>query len=110
MRLALLTLAAAVLLAAPAGAQQTAAAGESAPTEVTGVDVPGQTAPPAEEDPTVCRKVAVTGSRISTQKVCKKQSEWDVQAKRRMGGGGDVGMSDCGGGAGCEIHPLPSSN
>ena len=109
MRLALITLAAAALLAAPAGAQQTDAAPDPGPTEVTGVDVPGQAEPKVEEDPTICRKVAVTGSRISTQKVCKKQSEWAVQAKRRSGGGGDIIQTDCGGGSGCEIHPLPST-
>ena len=109
MRLALIALAATALLAAPAGAQQTEATSDAAPTEVTGVDVQGQAEPKVEDDPTICRKVAVTGSRISTQKVCKTKSEWAVEAKRRVGGRGDINQTDCGGGSGCEIHPLPST-
>jgi hypothetical protein len=40
----------------------------------------GQTEAP-KEDPTVCKKFKTTGSRLPTEKICKKQSEWDAEAE-----------------------------
>jgi hypothetical protein len=34
-----------------------------------------------KEDKVVCKKYKTTGSRLATEKVCKKQSEWDLEAE-----------------------------
>ncbi|MDO8900389.1 MAG: hypothetical protein Q7V15_03450 [Phenylobacterium sp.] len=107
MRHVLLATLAAILLAGPAAAQETPPP-QGPATEVSGVNVDGETPPVPQTDPVICRRVESTGSRISTQKVCKPKSEWVAQSRRRSGGG-DVNQSDCGGPSGCEIYALPST-
>jgi hypothetical protein len=38
-------------------------------------------ATPPAEDKVVCKKYKTTGSRLATEKICKKQSEWDAEAE-----------------------------
>lgn len=36
----------------------------------------------ADESPVVCKRVAVTGSRVKKEKVCKTQRQWDAYSQR----------------------------
>lgn len=36
----------------------------------------------AEENPVVCKRVAVTGSRVKKEKVCRTQREWETYTQR----------------------------
>lgn len=36
----------------------------------------------AEENPVVCKRLAVTGSRVKKEKVCKTQREWETHSQR----------------------------
>jgi hypothetical protein len=36
----------------------------------------------AEENPVVCKRIAVTGSRVKKEKVCKTQREWNAGTQR----------------------------
>jgi hypothetical protein len=76
---------AAVLFTGPAFAQdQTATPASPAPAATSAPAVPAAMAQAAQatpatmpaEDPVVCRSQPVTGSRLGTQRVCAKQSEW----------------------------------
>jgi hypothetical protein len=66
----------ALLLAAPALLLATATlAEEQAPA-------PPTQAQAADESPVVCKRVAVTGSRVKKEKVCKTQRQWDAYSQR----------------------------
>jgi hypothetical protein len=107
MRRILLPLLLGAMITTPALAQDTSVVAEP-PTDVAGVDVPGQAEPEPAPDPMICRRVEVTGSRASMQKVCKPRSEWNAQNRRRSGVD-SVNQTDCGGASGCEMYPLPST-
>lgn len=36
----------------------------------------------ADENPVVCKRVAVTGSRVKKEKICKTQREWEAYSQR----------------------------
>lgn len=36
----------------------------------------------AAENPVVCKRIAVTGSRVKKEKVCRTQREWDTSTQR----------------------------
>ncbi len=43
---------------------------------------PGPAASATEDNPVVCKRVAVTGSRVKKEKICKTQREWDTYTQR----------------------------
>jgi len=40
------------------------------------------TAAATEENPIVCKRIAVTGSRVKKEKICRTQREWDTSTQR----------------------------
>lgn len=65
----LLALGPAMLLAAAAVADDQAPA-------------PPTQAEAADESPVVCKRVAVTGSRVKKEKICKTEREWETYSQR----------------------------
>ena len=73
------------ILCAALAAAPLAFAAETLPAPPSDQATSGETppSPPAEapkEDKVVCKKIKTTGSRLPTEKICKKQSEWDAEA------------------------------
>lgn len=64
-----------------ASAARAESAAPPAPAPEPSGDRPA-TASEAEENPVVCKRVAVTGSRVKREKICKTQREWDVYNQR----------------------------
>jgi hypothetical protein len=65
-----------LLLAAPALLFATATMAEDqAPAKPTQAQA-------ADDSPVVCKRVAVTGSRVKKEKVCKTQRQWDAYSQR----------------------------
>ena len=76
---------------------------------ISGVTVTGATPTEAADDPVVCRRAPETGSRVRARKECRKKSEWAAKSRARSRNSGqEIKMGDCGGGgAACELTPLP---
>lgn len=73
------------ILCVALAAASLAFAAETPPAPPSDQATSGETPPeaPAEapkEDKVVCKKIKTTGSRLPTEKICKKQSEWDAEA------------------------------
>lgn len=86
---ATLILATSTLVACAGTTNEQAAVNQAAPG-VASADAAAETPTLyGNEDRMVCKKFAPTGTRIS-QKVCKKQSEWDAISKNASEGGADA--------------------
>lgn len=71
----------AALIAVPAQSAPTASAAAAAPATATQPPQPKSAAQIAYENEVVCQKEEVTGSRLSTRRVCLTRGEW---ARSRM--------------------------
>lgn len=89
---ATLILAAGTLVACASSSNQQSAADKAAPEVAANSASDGATEAPVlytNDDRRVCKRIAPTGTRIS-QKVCKKQSEWDAISKNASEAGADA--------------------
>lgn len=88
-------------------ASGSSALGQPAPAAAPAAATADATA--ATDDPVICKASKQTGTRLRTQKVCLKRSEWVAKSKSRTRKY-DVDDGDgCGGVGGCiQKNPLPS--
>lgn len=89
LKMATLILAASTLVACASSTTDQAAADQATPVVASADGAAEAPVVYGNEDRMVCKKFAPTGTRIS-QKVCKKQSEWDTLSKNASEGGADA--------------------
>ena len=92
LKTATVILVASTLVACASSSNQQSAADQVAPVVAANGAAEGSAETPVlygNEDRMVCKKFAPTGTRIS-QRVCKKQSEWDAYSKNATEGGADA--------------------